>query len=65
MERMPPAHRRLRHGRIEIRTICVTLEADRDVPVLWLDFPGACFAPRVKREAVYKKTGQECGAETA
>ena len=43
-------------GRIERRTIRVSLELDLDFP--WLAFLGVRFVVRLKREAIDKKTGK-------
>ena len=53
------------HGRIETRTIMVSDEIDRDVKEPWIDFPGARFVARVKRRALFKKTGKQRDTETA
>ena len=47
------------HGRIETRVLERTDEIARDVPVPWLDFPGARFAARITRAAMFTKDGRE------
>ena len=53
------------HGRIETRRLVRSEEIDRDVPLPWLDFPGARFAAQITREAVFKKDGRERGTEVS
>ena len=47
------------HGRIETRTLERTDAIDRDLPVPWLDFPGARCAARIPRAAECTKDGRE------
>ena len=53
------------HGRIETRRLVRSDEIDRDVPVPWLDFPGARFAAQITRAAVCKKDGRERETEVS
>ncbi|MDE0105425.1 MAG: ISAs1 family transposase [Bryobacterales bacterium] len=47
------------HGRIETRWVTCSAEIDADLAEPWLDFPGVRFAVRVRRRAVFKKTGEQ------
>ena len=53
------------HGRVEIRSICVTEEIGRDVPKPWTDSPGVRPAAEVRRAVEYNKTGNKRDPETA
>ena len=53
------------HGRIETRTLVRTDESARDVPVPWLNFPGARFAAQITREVVFKKDGKQRDTEVS
>ena len=53
------------HGRIETRTLVRTDESARDVPVPWLNFPGARFAAQITHEVVFKKDGKQRDTEVS
>ena len=53
------------HGRIETRTLVRTDESARDVPMPWLNFPGARCAAQITREVVFKKDGRQRDTEVS